>query len=519
MDSTLGKARSVARLLWAAGGLVLMGLVSCGGREPVPQEVHLVLLHTNDVHGQVLPRPATWLEIPDPPRMGGIKRLDAAIRLERQAAREQGAEVLLVDGGDWTQGTPEGRLNHGRDAAALMVQMGYDGMAVGNHEFDHGLDVFLEHLEVIQPPALLANALTTEGQALPGLATHRVIERAGLSIVLVGLLTQDAPTLTHASVQSLDWQSPALALGRIRKEFEGTPSLVIPLTHLGEDADRALARAHPGLPLIIGGHSHTKLPAGVREGNTLIVQTGAKATYLGRVDLWVDSTSHVVLRSEARLIDLDQPVLDHDVAFEEACDRLIEESERRMGGAVGVLAAPLRRSKSPLKTSGSGNLLTDVMAKHAGAQISFHNRGGLRADLAAGEVTRRSLFRVLPFENHMVSMDLSGAQVLSLLAASIGRMGHSPLEFSGLEVFVTEGRGAKDHTLVRVLVDGEALDEERSYRVVTNSFLAEGGDGYETFTQGVNRQVDPILLRDLLEGVFGNEPVHPPMDSRLMTDS
>ena len=504
-----------ALCLLGTGVLALVGLLSASPSQD-PEWVHLVVLHTNDVHGQVLPRPATWLVDPDPPRAGGLVRLAAAIRRERREALEAGAQVLLLDGGDWTQGTPEGRLEQGRRAAAVMLSMGYDAMAVGNHEFDHGVDVFLGHLKALQPPALLANALMSDGGYLPGVHSHKLVEKAGIPILLVGLLTKHTPEMTHASTRDLIWQSPASALTRVRKEAEPAGALVIPMTHLGVEGDRALARAHPDLALIVGGHSHTRLEAGVIEGQTLIVQTGAKATTLGRVDLWLDPDSHAVVRSQSRLIKLltDPEDLDRNTALEAACTKLVLASERRMGVVVGSLSAPLMRGLDPYSSSASGNLVTDVMREYTGATVALHNRGGLRADLPAGKVTRRDLFRILPFENHVVSMDLTGAQLEKLLRRSVEGQGHSGLEVSGVTLHLLSG--AERPRLGRVVVGGKALVATASYRVVTNSFLAAGGDDYATFTEGTGRQVNPVLLRDLLETAFGSEPVTPPMASRFV---
>jgi 5'-nucleotidase len=103
------------------------------------EAVHLVVLHTNDLHGQVLPRPATWIDREDPPLAGGLPRLAAAIASEREEVERRGGFVLVLDGGDWLQGTPEGQVGGGRAYLEVLVRMGYDALALGNHELDNGL--------------------------------------------------------------------------------------------------------------------------------------------------------------------------------------------------------------------------------------------------------------------------------------------------------------------------------------------------------------------------------------------
>ncbi|MEE3178233.1 MAG: metallophosphoesterase, partial [Verrucomicrobiota bacterium] len=190
--------RRPALCLLGTGVLALVGVLPvCPSQDS--EWVHLVVLHTNDVHGQVLPRPATWLDDPDPPRAGGLVRLAAAIRRERREAQEAGAEVLLLDGGDWTQGTPEGRLEHGRQAAAVMLRMGYDAMAIGNHEFDYGEAILSWQKNRVPFPVLGAN-LDYKGTNHPFAQRHAIIERSGIRIGVIGILGQDAASSAVAPI-------------------------------------------------------------------------------------------------------------------------------------------------------------------------------------------------------------------------------------------------------------------------------------------------------------------------------
>ena len=147
------------------------------------------------------------------------------------------------------------------------------------------------------------------------------------------------------------------------------------------------------------------------------------------------------------------------------------------------------------------------------SDIGVHNRGGTRCDLAAGPVTRRHLFELLPFDNDAVAMDLSGEQVLSLARRSIEETKHIGLDFSGLTLFV---RRQADNTLrlARIEVGGRALDPKATYRVATNSFLATGGDGAVEFQAGKKKTEDPALLREMMEDEFaGHKRVSLPNDA------
>ncbi|MCZ6597680.1 MAG: bifunctional UDP-sugar hydrolase/5'-nucleotidase [Planctomycetota bacterium] len=510
-------SRRLGLLILPALALVLA--FACGTSPAAPEtlagSIHLVVLHTNDVHGQALPRRATWIDREDPPLVGGLPRLAAEI--ERIRAETSGANeaVLVLDGGDWFQGTPEGRFGMGAGFVAALKAVGYDAMCIGNHELDHGVSQLVQILDSVRPPAIVANLREPEtGERLAWTKPWKVVRRAGLAIALVGLLTPETPEITHPDARSIAFEEPGRSLERaldeIRRELGGEADLVIPLTHLGLEADRELARAVPDLPLIVGGHSHTYLAEGVREGDTLIVQAGSKATVLGRVDLWIDPEDGTVLESSARLIDLDTEPVARNADVERLCAELVRRADENMDVVVGRLSASLEGARG-LRSSTAGNLLADVFRERVGADVGLHNKGGIRTNLSAGDVTRRDLFQLLPFDNTLVVLDLSGEELFECVRRAVEGRSHSGLELSGMRVSVT-GSGR----LVSVEVGGRALDPDRTYRVATNSFLARGGDEYLD-ADGAYPMVDTgLLLRDVLEEVLraSPDPVDPPAENR-----
>lgn len=469
------------------------------------ERVHFVVLHTNDIHGQVLPRKATWLKRPDPPMVGGLARLAAEVRREKAAAEREGAHVLVVDGGDWFTGTPEGVIDGGRPFLVGMAGIGYDAVCVGNHEFDFGIPKLRELLRDSKLPAVVANLDDrATSKRIDWVDPWRVVAKGTWKIAIVGLVAVETPEITHSDAASLVFHEPAKTLARVEEELAGRADWILPITHLGVDDDRALARAHPDLPLVVGGHSHTFLKEGVREGSTLIVQTGAKASALGRVDLWFDARTKQVVESTARLIDLDtEPAAaDRVAAVDAACAALVERSEARMNEVVGELAAALTRSKDPLKSSAAGNFMADALRAHASADVGVMNRGGIRTDLDAGPITRRNAFELCPFENVVSVLTLTGAELVEMLRRSVEDASHSGLEVSGVVVEVA--RGPNGERLFRgARVGGAPVDPAKDYRVAMNSFLADGGDAYVAkHPIGPKRRDDVLVMRDLIEQAF-----------------
>ncbi len=512
--------QDITRRSWlvASSLVVVITLVrSIAGATVSDEPVHLVLLHTNDVHGQAQPRPATWIDRENPPPVGGLPRLAAYVKQVRREAEESGAGVLLVDGGDWFQGTPEGLVDRGRSFVNALSKVGYDAMTVGNHELDYGVEPLAAMVEDYRIPAVCANVFAGE-ERITWADPWRIVEVNGLRVGIVGLLTPVTPSITHEDAGALRFEDPAVALEQARSELGDSVDWILPITHLGVQGDRRLAKAHPDLDVIVGGHSHTYLKSGVRQGETLIVQAGSKASAVGRLDLWFDADSKELKKMSYRMADLLQEPMeqDHDEVVDEICGALVSRSELELSETVGELAAPLTRSFKRFSSTPAGNLITDTMREHMGGDVAVQNRGGIRCDLPEGPVSRRSLFEFLPFGNHLTLVEVSGEQLFECVRASVEGTAHTGLEVSGMKIIYRLDDEDKAF-LVDLVIDGEPLDREKKYRLVTNNFLAGGGDGYEVLKTATRLREDPILLREILEQRFRREKrIEPLMDKRYV---
>ena len=188
------------------------------------------------------------------------------------------------------------------------------------------------------------------------------------------------------------------------------------------------------------------------------------------------------------------------------------ELDARLGEVVGELAASARRADGT-----AGNWMADVIRRVGEAEIAFTNRGGIRADLEKGAVTLADCYRFMPFENDVVSMDLTGAEIQELLERHL-RGGDGPyrLEWSGLVIDVAEEDGRS--RMVAIEVGDRGLEASRTYRVATNSFLATGGDGFGTFRSGRNLTRTGVLIRDAIAAdLHERSPVTPPAEPRVRT--
>ncbi|MBI2267377.1 MAG: 5'-nucleotidase C-terminal domain-containing protein [Armatimonadetes bacterium] len=179
-----------------------------------------------------------------------------------------------------------------------------------------------------------------------------------------------------------------------------------------------------------------------------------------------------------------------------------------MNKSVGETLVDLVRDRRG--ESNIGDLIADAMREHAGADIAFHNGGGIRADIYRGPVTAGAIFSALPFENVLTSVDLTGAQVLEVLQHGFSG-GHGAVQLSGIRVHKRGG-------VLEATIGGKPLEEGRVYRVVTNDFMAAGGDGYETFKNGRNTTYGDLLRDVVSRHIHTHSPIRRELDGRIRID-
>ena len=477
------------------GLLVVQAAVSVAApAAPTPRR--LTVLYTNDLHAQLDPIEATWLE--GKPRLGGLEALSGAIARLRSGRDD----TLLVDAGDLLSGPAVSTLTQGEAPFDLLDAMGYDAMAIGNHEFDVSVPRLEELIWSTSLPVLAANAYWRDGGrrfARP----YVIVRRGGLRVAVIGVIGADAAQVTlPAQVRDLEFRDPARELVPLVAALRPTVDLVVVLAHEGRtgpmqldaesrpeaqrdfDTDIALAAAVPGIDVLVGGHAHRGIDPPFRETThgTIIVQTWGQSTTLGVLDLTLAAEGPGISSYQGRL---ERVYSDKETPMPEV--------SRRASHWRGVVAAqaslPVCEAVAAITRdyagpSPLGNLLTDLMREHGRADIALYNSGGLRADLPAGPLTRVHMTSVLPFNNRLVVLRLKGTAVRAALEQGLSGE-HGALQQSGLVVRF-DPRAPSGRRLLSVTVNGAPLDDGISYLVATVDFLAQGGDGYASLVGGEN---------------------------------
>ncbi len=467
----------------------------------------IVILHTNDVHGQVLPLKTATGQV-----RGGYAALVARLRKERAAALASGADVLTLDAGDVYAGTPEGDETHGIVDVDAMNLVGFDAMAVGNHEFDQGVPVVKDLCARAKFPVLSANLIDTNTNKLPAwqnLSASTRLNVSGVKVCIIGLLTSSLKQVTttegSAGVDALDEATAA------RRELDANTDaqVTILVDHVGSQGDQQLAQAFgERVAAIVGGHDHLaiqnpqRFPAGK---GALVAQAGKSGQWLGRIDIEVD-------RATGKVVSVSGQLFPVSPSEGEAAD--IAASIKTDSGAVtaeydakvGALTAALPRSGSG--STPLGDFLTDALRNHAKVDAALYNKTGIRGELPKGDVHLRDVYQVAPFADHNIIMTLKGSDLLAVLEGSLAPQIGSPpaLEVSGILVHYDSSRPA-GHRVLSVTVGGKTLDPKGSYKIVTTKFLSEGGDGHTAFTKGTNMTDEGVTLFDSLKSVFHGQTI------------
>jgi 2',3'-cyclic-nucleotide 2'-phosphodiesterase (5'-nucleotidase family) len=492
--------------------IVLLTLIICGGSSQSWCADTLTILHINDFHGRLLP----YLDktIDPSSQVGGAAYLGQAINDER---KKNPGSTILLSAGDMFQGTPISNLFRGKPVLDFMNLIGFDAMAMGNHELDWGLDVFGDIMAGAKFPILSANIVDSKNDTLPGVRPYVIIERKGYKIGVIGFTT---PSVLHMVNQKFlkgrKVLKPELLLPAIINDVKAKGAdVVVLLNHLGFDEDKQVASAASGIDVIIGGHSHTAVSEAVSVENTLVAQAGSNGIYLGVANVTLEKRDGhtTVLEKKGFLKTIiakaDTP---YDSAIALMAKNYSDKIKDRFQEVVGETTADLMRYGEDGE-SNIGNAITDAMREATGANVAFHNPGGIRADIPKGKITMEQVYTVLPFDNVIVTMDLSGSDLLSLFETGSG-VGRGVLQVSGARI-VYDPSLPLGKRVVEALVNGKPVDMAKVYRVVTNDFLSAGGDKFQAFQNGKNVTQGEELREVFLKYVKAKSPLKTRVEGRI----
>ena len=477
--------------------LLILLLLSVGACQPAKNETTAIeattvtLLFTNDVESAYDPIPAFWLD--DQDRIGGIAEMTTLINEVRQTE----PNVFLFDSGDIFTGALA-KLTEGRLAFELMITMGYDAMAIGNHEFEYGHEIFAWQKNRAPFPVLGANFFYKDTDH-PYAQAHAVIERNGVRIGVIGIMGQDAVSAIIPSfIAPLDVTVPAEAVQRSVDELRDQVDIIVLLTHQGKtapmqtdaesdprlqrdiDADIALAGAVTGVDVLFAGHADAGTPEPIvhPETGTIIMQTYGQATHLGYLQLSLDATTRQIVNHSGRLIPVDPDKYKPDIRV---AAKLAQYRDAFPEVQLVIGQSSARMNRRYIEESDVGNLLADALVAVANTDVAFVHSGSLRKDLPAGDIRLVDVLDTYPFVDDVIVKELSGEQIRRALEQSL-TLERGLLQVAGLKITydLTKPEGQR---LVAVERGDAVLQDSDRLSVAAPGFLAEGGDLYTVFAE------------------------------------
>ena len=494
-----------------------------------------VILHTNDVHGAV----------------EGYAYI-AQLKADYEA---KGAEVILVDAGDYSQGTTYVSVSQGADAVTMMNTVGYDVVTLGNHEFDYGYAQLKENMTKANFKVLCADVFNEDGTPI-FYTNYTYTTKSGVKIGFFGMETPETQTKAHpGKIKGLTFATDDAFTKAAADQVEALKDddIVICVSHLGVGAESKpyrstdLYAAVKGIDFIIDGHSHTVMTKG--ENGEPIQSTGTKFANIGVIV--IDDASKKIESNSLFEIKEDTA---KDATVAAAAQKIIDRIDKEYSAVFAKSEVTLNGKKAPNGNrdgeTNNGDLITDAMLWQVKQDadikltvdddhiVAITNGGGIRAEIKVGDVTKNDIFTVLPFGNTVDVIYVTGAQLLEVLEASTFCLPESIGGFpqvSGISYTISTAvpydanaetypastyYGPKTINRVSInSINGKEFKADDTYAVVTNDFCSAGGDTYYAFKSTAKADkvatgvaLDQALMNYVkteLKGVIGKQYAAP----------
>ncbi|BFI50583.1 bifunctional UDP-sugar hydrolase/5'-nucleotidase UshA [Yersinia pseudotuberculosis] len=505
----------------------------------------ITILHTNDHHGHF------WQNEQGEYGLAAQKTVVDEIRKQVAA---KGGSLLLLSGGDINTGVPESDLQDAEPDFRGMNLVGYDAMAIGNHEFDNPLSVLRQQEKWAKFPLLSAN-IYQKGTQQRLFKPYALFDKQGIKIAVLGLTTDDTPKVSNPeNVADIEFRVPAVEAKHVVEQLRKTekPDIIIAATHMGHyddgkhgsnaPGDVEMARSLPAgyLDMIVGGHSQNPVcmasenhkqvdyvPGSPcvpdRQNGAWIVQAHEWGKYVGRADFTFRNGELTLVNYQLIPINLKKKIEKADgtrehvfytqeIAQDPTMLKLLtpfeEQGKAQLGVRIGSVNGKLEgdRSKVRFEQTNMARLLLASQIERSGADFAVMSGGGVRDSIGAGDITYKDVLKVQPFGNTLVYVDMKGSEVEKYLAVVANKQPDSGAyaQFANVSL-VADGQGVSN-----VKIQGEPLDPNKTYRMATLNFNALGGDGYPRIDNSpsyVNTGfIDAEVLKEYIEK-------HSPLDA------
>jgi len=435
------------------------------------------IFYTNDLHG----------------------RIDVLPKIAYYIKKTKTKNYIVLDSGDFIQGTPESNFFKGQSMVDVMNNVGYTAVCLGNHEFDFSEQNIYELKKQAKFDFLGSNIYSHYGTVKPYITNYLVKEFDGIKLGIFGILTtQTKYIVIPQNLKDVEILDELLITQKVVNQLVyNNVDIIICVSHIGVSEnkenfvdDKILAEKIQKINFIIGGHTHKKYM--IKIGKTLLVQTGANGKELGHLKLFFFKPYKKIFFYKNKFIVINS--LKDDKNVKSISERYLKKINKIFDEEIGELKFDLphyRDKESPL-----GDLVCDIMNRIAKCDFAVTNSGGLRKSLTKGIIKYRDIYTLCPFDNTIVKINLLGREIKDVFEHSFSG-NYGILQVSKEVKIECDLNSPVGSRVKNIQINNKSLLPDKTYSVATNSFLASGGEGYFWFTK--HNIVDTkILLREAI---------------------
>lgn len=480
-------------------------------------EHNLVILHTNDYHGH----PVAFFDYP----AGGQGGLPAQATFVKEV-RAANKNVLVLSAGDLNTGRPESNFFKAEPDIIGHNYIGYDALTMGNHEFDPSPAEMQKQIADSEFPWLCANVVKEDGSYIDNVLPYTIKDFGDFKVAILGLMTKTtAQTGNPANIKGYTFRDEVEVANELVPELKKKADIVIALVHMGiyddvtTGAERLAAKV-PGLAVVISGHTHTKVEKPIMITNEVtgkevaVVQARQWGLYMGDINLRfmngevtgldyklvpINVKWREKLDDGTKVYHYVDKEIKEDPALAALLQPYVDKVDAVLNDVIGNATAPFLNDDTRKKETAIGDMVADSMLWYANSQnlgvdFAFQNGGGIRTSLGDGDIQKRTIYEVLPFDNSVMTVTLKGSDVQALFDYIPQTVGHgaNPQVSEGVSFTINTAAG----TVSDVLINGSPIDPDKEYVIATNSYLVSGGDGYKMFKNNIASYDSSLMQRD-----------------------
>jgi 2',3'-cyclic-nucleotide 2'-phosphodiesterase/3'-nucleotidase len=485
-------------------------------------------IEVTDLHGTLNP-------------VGSTQPIAATLAKQIKAIKASNPDSVILSGGDMFQGSALSNILKGQPITELMKNIGFDAMALGNHEYDWGIDTVIDPQNAVLKgtdiPVVAANVYDkTTGEPVSYIKPDVMLEKDGVKIGVIGVVDDKefATSILPALIKNVDFKDPVPIVNQLAKDLKSQGAqIVVVLAHMGAYTDKSgavsgnlieLAKQLSGVDAIFGGHTHTVVTTKVNGIPVGVANAYGKGYIDLKVTLNADgtvSTGDMSYQDDVPLYKAQTPAVDPDI--QAIVDKATQAVGPTLNEVLGEAVVDLTRTQSttPYGDSSLGNWASQATKDAAQTSFAFTNNGGLRCDLLRGDIKAGDIWALMPFDDTIYTMKMTGAQIKVVLEDAV-QDGGKGIQVAGLSFTYDPTKPTMNRVTSMRQADGTPLELTQTYTVATNDFMATGGDMFTGFNDPaiIEKQDTGMLVRDVFsEAAKEQKTVTAATDNRIQSDT